>query len=208
MMQATKIRLSPEEKALVLDPAWILTKRSVMEKAGALLGGVAERYQALMGQYGTSAGPLGPIAVRFPKLSRGENYRGLPYMILDYPAVFDKENVFAIRTMFWWGHYFSITLHLKGVYRERYLPALLENIPATGEWHVAVSEDEWTHAVEEGTYVRWDGAGGVRGGHYPVLPYFKIASVLPLVHWDGAADWLEHRFGEVVGWLCGDGGRG
>lgn len=192
-MQATKIRLSPEEKALVTDPAWILTKRSVIEKAGVLLGALAERYRV-------TAVSLGIVADRFPKLSRGENYLGLPYMILDYPAVFDKENVFAIRTMFWWGHYFSITLHLKGTYRFRYLPSLLERIPRTGEWHLAVTEDEWVHAVGEGAYVVWNGVADT-------LPYFKIASVLPLERWDEAADWLENRFGEVVGWLH-EGGNG
>ena len=32
------------------------------------------------------------------------------------PAVFSKENIFAIRTMFWWGNFFSISLHVSGKY--------------------------------------------------------------------------------------------
>ena len=49
-----------------------------------------------------------------PKIAKGENYLQLPYVLLDYPRCFDKENIFAIRTMFWWGNFFSITLHLSG----------------------------------------------------------------------------------------------
>ena len=41
------------------------------------------------------------------KISRGENYRGLPYLILDYPAYFSQKDIFAFRTMFWWGHFFQ-----------------------------------------------------------------------------------------------------
>ena len=49
-----------------------------------------------------------------PKITRGENYQLLPYVILDYPRCFQKEQVFAIRTMFWWGKGISITLHVSG----------------------------------------------------------------------------------------------
>ena len=50
------------------------------------------------------------------KISRGENYKGLPYLVLDYPSVFTKNNILAFRTMFYWGNFFSITLHLQGDY--------------------------------------------------------------------------------------------
>jgi hypothetical protein len=48
------------------------------------------------------------------KIFRGENYLGLPYLVLDYPKHFSKDSVFAFRTMFWWGNFFSFTLHLQG----------------------------------------------------------------------------------------------
>ena len=32
-----------------------------------------------------------------PKISKGENYKGLPYVMLDYPRCFGKTDIFAIR---------------------------------------------------------------------------------------------------------------
>lgn len=191
-MQPPKVRLSAEEMALVLDPGWILTKRSVMDKVAILLGDMADRYKAVV------SGKLPqPLCDRFPKLSRGENYRGLPYMILDYPAVFDRVDVFAVRTLFWWGHYFSITLHLKGRYKDQYLPNVLLGLTSAGGggWHVAISEDEWAHAVEPGTYAAWNGETAGRS-------FFKMAWVLPLDRWEDVCDLLEDRLRELLGWLA------
>jgi hypothetical protein len=191
-MQSPKVRLSPEEKALVLDPGWILTKRSVVDKVGLLLGELAGSYQEAV------AGilPAG-LAGRFPKLSRGENYRGLPYLILDYPAVFERNDVFAVRTLFWWGHYFTLTLHLKGRYMDSYLPRVLQGLTSTGGagWYVAVTEDEWVHAIEPGAYAAWS-------GDLAALSFFKMAWVIPLEQWDNVSDRLEERLREVLGWLA------
>ena len=33
------------------------------------------------------------------KISKGENYKNLPFVILDLPNFFEKQNVFAYRTM-------------------------------------------------------------------------------------------------------------
>jgi hypothetical protein len=200
MMRATKIRLSPEEKALVLDPGWILTKRSVMDKVAALLGELADQYRA---QTAGLEGLTPALKEGFPKLSRGENYRGLPYMILDYPAVFDRENVFAVRTLFWWGHYFSITIHLKGKYLYRHLPGLLDGLErgGGGEWHLAVSEDEWVHAVEQGHYTPYHALGGAQRTALAERPFFKMASTIPLDRWDDLYEQLGNRFGEILEWV-------
>jgi hypothetical protein len=198
-MQRAKIQLSEEETALVLDPGWILTKRSVMEKAGLLLGDLAARYQVLA----EASTVIGEQRDRFPKISRGENYRGLPYMILDYPAVFDKTDVFAIRTLFWWGNYFSLTLHLKGRYQRQYLRSVLDSISrhTGGDWHVAISQDEWAHAVLQGDYAPGAGLDREAMKAQERRPFFKATSVVSLERWDDAASLLEERFIEVLQWL-------
>ena len=178
--------------ALIRDPGWILTKRSVMDKIGALMGELSDAYRAETGAL--------PAELRggFPKLSRGENYKGLPYMILDYPALFGREHVFAVRTLFWWGHYFSLTLHLKGRYRERYAPSL----PWAGDWYVAVSEDEWAHDVGREDYKKACDLSEGELGRLDRHPFFKMAAVISLEEWDGMYDLLEARFREVMGWLA------
>jgi len=47
------------------------------------------------------------------KITKGENYKGLPYVVLDYPQIKSKEFTVLFRTMFWWGKYISLNLILK-----------------------------------------------------------------------------------------------
>jgi len=127
---------------LVSDPAWILTKNSVVRKVVELFGELSGEWPGMLSWDGG------------PKISRGEQYKGLPWVMLDYPRVFGKEDILAIRTMFWWGHYFSVTLHLKGAYLRTYLPVILARrveLEAAGFWP-GVSADEWEHDHRPGAW--------------------------------------------------------
>jgi hypothetical protein len=141
----SKIRLSPEEWALVNDPQVLIRKNIILQKAELLLGQVAT-----VGQHALT-GPLpvevAPLLQTIPKLSKGEHYKGLPYRILDYPRLFSKEEVFACRTFFWWGHAFTFMIHLKGIYLQQYGDALLEAAyyASTKEWRIAWEGEEWEH---------------------------------------------------------------
>ena len=99
---------------------------------------------------------LFPLAVvqSMPKIAKGENYRQLPYVILDYPRCFDKENVFAIRTMFWWGNFFSCSLHLSGMYKILFAKALQKNIYLLqkNNFYICINKDEWQHHFEADNY--------------------------------------------------------
>src|SRR5438874_13559943 len=89
-----------------------------------------------------------------PKISRGEKYRGLPYVMLDYPRFFSKEDILAIRTFFWWGNFFSITLHVKGKFLAPISALIIINLKALlkKEFFISVSGDEWDHDLTGGDY--------------------------------------------------------
>src|SRR6185369_14445953 len=111
-MDEAKIRLSQKELELVSNTEWILTKNEVITKAKLLLGSVLDEQIKWLSHHKLIL--PSEIKESSPKISKGENYRGLPYMVLDHPRRFDKEDVFAIRTLFWWGNFFSTTLQLSG----------------------------------------------------------------------------------------------
>jgi hypothetical protein len=153
-MNPAKIRLSPKEMELVTNADWILTKNAIMEKVRALLAG-----QLLMQQSSISSIKLSLTEVvleKAAKISRGENYKGLPYVILDHPRYFSTTDTLAIRTMFWWGHFFSTTLQLAGKFREQYTTSLcrhyieLKNADA----YISSSNEQWQHHFEEDNYLR------------------------------------------------------
>jgi hypothetical protein len=114
MNTSTKIHLSILETELIQNKEWILTKRKIIEKVYLLFGSTHDSYKEILKNEQLLPEPHYKNITG--KISKGENYHGLPYVILDYPALFSKEDIFAVRTMFWWGNFFSISLHLSGKY--------------------------------------------------------------------------------------------
>ena len=198
-MSSAKVHLSAEEWKLVTDSQVILTKNSVMEKVVALMAGLSEGYRPVWEAVeGTKVGTLlmaglGPAS---PKISRGENYRGLPWVMLDYPRYFGKEDVFAIRTMFWWGHAFSVTLHLKGRYREQFLSGVEKNwtVLATAGFHVGISEDEWRHEHAPDNYEAMRAAVDVKR----TGDFLKLSSAVGLHRWEDAPEELMSMFKTLI----------
>src|SRR5580698_8612281 len=99
-MIETKIKLSAHELMIAQDAGLILTKNAIIQKTIGLFSNLAENMQIELVKTKLPE----EIKITEPKISKGENYKGLPYVILDYPRSFGKENIFAIRTFFWWGN--------------------------------------------------------------------------------------------------------
>jgi len=196
MNDAAKVQLSKEEMALVSDPVWILTKNSIMGRAVQLMAEMSQRYEpelAGLRQVMASGGSHLPANWDRPKISRGENYQGLPYVVLDQPRLFGKEDILAIRTMFWWGHYFMVTLHLKGALQERFEVGLerhAEELAAAG-FHIATSGDEWEHELEGDNYrlLQADSLDGK--GTYP---FIKLSAKCSLDKWNESPGILFELF--------------
>jgi hypothetical protein len=150
-MNEAKIRLSDSERELVSDAQWILTKNRIMEKGMQLLGQLQPLYAVILNRHQQLPASLLQSS---PKISRGENYRGLPWLVLDYPRLFGKEDVLALRTMFWWGHFFSITLQVAGAYQRKFEQKIIGAYPilAKAGYSVCIADDPWQHHFETDHY--------------------------------------------------------
>lgn len=143
-------RLTDQEFTYLCDQQFLLSKLEISKKMEGLLGEVEKKLYTIIPEYSWPAGVL----VRAGKLSKGENYLGLPYFILDYPRRFDKEHVFAFRTMFWWGNFFSATLHLAGKYLDMSKDALdanLEHLSAS-DAYICVNDTPWEYHYQSDNY--------------------------------------------------------
>jgi hypothetical protein len=200
-MEATKILLSEEELNLVQDTHWLLTKNNIIEKAKALFGGLAA---SLQDEINSNASKLPEVIHLFsPKVFKGEYYQGLPYVMLDYPRVFTRDDVLAMRTMFWWGNFFSVTLQLKGSYQQQYGEKLLQNKRLLAEkgFYVSVSEDEWRHDFHPDNYVPVELNNdklerAIKG------PFIKLAARIPLSHWNDALQLVGEYQLAIIGLLA------
>ena len=199
-MDDSKIRLSEEEWQLVQNSAWILTKHAVIDKVYHLFGQLAQCMQLELEQ----PHQLPPEVLRHsPKISKGEQYERMPWVVLDYPRCFGREDVLAIRTFFWWGHYFSSTLHLKGIYRQAFGPKL-EQLAAAGKldgYYCCAGGAEFDFDVRGKGYTLLEGQSAALT-NAANSPFIKLALTHSLEEWDEAQEKLLEAFTAFIRMLA------
>jgi len=198
-MNAAKIRLSQKEMELVTNADLILTKNAILNKVKEMLAKLQPEQERHLQLY---KGKIPEdLFLSSPKISKGENYNGLPYLILDFPKVFNTTTVYAIRTMFWWGNFFSITLHLSGTYKkknEEKIIAAFEVLQKNGFFYCA-NDEEWEHHFEPGNYISlttitkecFEKEVGKKD-------FIKLAHKIPLQQWVNAEENMLTCFKQLI----------
>ena len=89
------------------------------------------------------------------KITAGENYKGLPYLVMDYPRVFERQDLMTFRTMIWWGNEASLTLHLQGKYWDKYQNLVIKNLKETASQNLnwCVNSTPWEYHFEPDNYL-------------------------------------------------------
>jgi len=137
---------------LVSSPEIILTKNAILQKIRSFLEALQIKQLEILKEYASKFPE--EVLKTSPKISRGENYKGLPWLVLDNPRHFQHNNIFAIRTMFWWGNFFSITLHLSGKYKNDFLGKNSESISMLkkNDFYIYAGQKEWEHDFDPESY--------------------------------------------------------
>lgn len=81
------------------------------------------------------------------KISKGENYLGMPWVALDAPAVFERKSILAFRHLFLWGYSLSVNLHISGHFLEHIELAKLKNLKNENWFHLT-GADAFLHHYE------------------------------------------------------------
>jgi len=197
MREEAKIHLSPLEMEVVNNTEWIFTKQIIIDKVYHLFGLLHDEYKETM----AFEKEFLPAGFQKPggKIAKGEKYNGLPYLILDYPAMYKKENVFAVRTMFWWGNFFSISLHLSGKYFKS-----INNISESftflrqKNFYVCVNENEWEHDFDSSNFIDINKLEAGQEEKMIEKSFFKIAKKIELKKWEFAPQFLMQAFKEII----------
>ena len=137
--------LSANELEIIHDLQFLRTKASVSTKIHDLLIATRHSLESTLSKVNSPEFQRGLF--KQGKISKGENYLGLPYQVLDYPTYFSKANTFAFRTMFWWGNFFSATLHLEGLSHQLYKQKFIGNIDrlSTQEIYICTGDTPWQY---------------------------------------------------------------
>lgn len=188
-MTPANVKLSKNEMLLVCDPQFILTKNVIIQKVYELFGLLANDFVKHSNEIGLLSKNVLSVS---PKIYRGEQYKELPYVMLDYPRYFSREHTLAIRCFFWWGNFFSINMHLSGDFLKMYGTSVLANA-VKNNWKVSIHNSPWEHHFEENNFI--DAASlNLSAMQLQEMKFLKIAKNIPLAQWDCAYDFFSGNF--------------
>ncbi len=206
-MSLTKVTLSAKEQELVQDTGFILTKNAVIQKVYTLFGDLSEVYKSSLQK--AAANGIDSTGFSTPKIARGEQYEGLPWVMLDYPRQYLSSNAFGIRSFFWWGNFGSITLQLSGDYQQRWLPAIQDyfetNDPGMNRyegWFLGKGENPWLHHFREDNFEKLSKKSFTGIAE---RPFIKLAKKASLSEWDALPSFYANGFGEILMMLTAKG---
>ncbi len=197
MDEEAKIQLSKREMELVNNTDWIFTKQLIIEKVYLLLGQLHDEYKKKI----VREKRFLPSQLLKPggKISKGENYKGLPYVILDYPAFFSKQKILAVRTLFWWGNFFSIALHISG---ENFKGITISDeaieFLKQRNFSICVNENEWEHHFHSSNFVSVNEMNNRALKKLNEKHFLKIAKKTELAEWNSSRKFLEEAFEEII----------
>lgn len=199
-MNNANVKLSKAELSLVTDASFILTKNNIIAKVYNMFGLLSSQWQNNTGMLPAEASNISP------KIYKGEQYLGLPYVMLDYPRLYTNTNVLAVRCFFWWGNFFSITLHVAGSMLQTYKHQLAQWVDGhSGQgWYICVNDEPWQHHFGENNYCSIDITGNeILSDRIESNSFVKLAKKLPLEQWDDAVSFFMKEYGELMQVLAG-----
>ncbi len=140
--------------------------------------------------------------LRAGKISKGENYQSLPYFLLDYPRLFTKTEVFAYRTMLWWGNEMSCTLHLAGETLSIYRDKIQERIKKEKGIFFCVNEDPWEYHFEPSNYLPVEELEEKNiKNQIETHDFIKISNKISIDKWDEFGDFTLTTFRRFLNML-------
>ena len=188
-MVRVKLQFSKEESVLLTDPAFILTKNRILARISELMGAISDEEVKITDLLREQ---LPPELFQFPpKLSRGEQYQQLPWLMLDFPRVFQEPDQLAIRQFFWWGKLFSSTLVVSGRHKEAVLHSHLLQWP---DLYICVHASPWEHHFEADNLQLISSLSDEKYRSICKKEFLKLAFQLPVENWEQAPEFFIQSY--------------
>lgn len=182
MNYPNELLFSSADTQLWENTEFLLRKRKVIAQIEQLLQHVEQQLKTQIGNYSF---PL-TTNVQTGKISKGENYQGLPYVVLDFPRYFQKPHVCTFRTLFWWGHFFSCQVVMCGSPAQHYLPHLQQqyNNLLEQEVYCCIHENAWQHHFQAPNMRLIDTLSYEEvAAHSQQYQFIKLARKIPLANY-------------------------
>lgn len=144
---------SAEELSIIHNTDFFRLKSTVTQKFYQLFGELIKEIK-LENRLSEFDFPKG-MDITNGKITKGENYLGLPYVVADFPKIFNQQGVFTFRMWFWWGNYISFTWHISGTYLDKqgaFLISKFNDFQQAG-FLIFIGNDQWQQDITENSYL-------------------------------------------------------
>ncbi len=187
--------ITEKELLILQDRDFLLTKTTTINKIYNLLELTRDKLKTIVKNSNFSF-PEGTDILN-GKISKGENYKNLPYMVLDYPALFTTKSVFAYRTMFWWGNFFSASLHLEGMALNYYRKSITLNLDKLlkKNVYIGVGDTPWQYHYEDDNYSLLNEA---HSDFITNCKFLKLSKKIELKKWNDVPEFSTNFFELVL----------
>jgi hypothetical protein len=177
-VQVTHFGFSSDEEKVISEQTFFILKSNATKKIIDQFGVIEREMKSRISVFDMNVKGLN---ISSGKIFRGENYKLFPYILLDYPRLFSKESVFAFRSMFWWGHEFSFTLHLQGIALGQFRNSLFKNYDLLKNKDVffCVNDTPWQYDFSEENYRSIDHVANAKN-EMLTKPFIKLSRKLPV----------------------------
>lgn len=174
---------SPFELNILQDKSFLTAKNDLSQKIISYLADIERALEESVNESGYDF-PQGTF-LKAGKISKGEQYLKLPYFVLDFPRLFTQKEVFAFRTMLWWGHEFSCTLHLQGEVLNREKSKLLTRLYDQPDLYFCVHPHPWEYHFEPDNYIKLkDLTAQQLENHIDKFGFIKLSRQIPVLNWN------------------------
>lgn len=144
-MRKSTINLTKKELLFANNPQYPLTKQTIFKKLAEsfhhLSDEVAKKYPYLL--------LVTENEIIQGKISRGENYRFMPYLVSDTPQIKEKHFPVLFRVVFWWGHSFVLHYYIRKEHVSKLkINDLKGSYINTGDQHI------WENDLEDKSWLK------------------------------------------------------
>lgn len=175
------ILFTHDELALITDTTFFPAKAVIAQKVKQMLERLHGALSAELAEQSLIVPPgFNPASVQFVK---GEHLEDFPYQYLDFPRFFTRENKFAFRSLFWWGHHVVFALMLEGIHLRRYKENLFNRYANVADRQLALclSPSLWEWNEGPGLTLELTAANKTRvAAVLAHRPSMKVARFVPM----------------------------
>jgi hypothetical protein len=193
-----KLPIPDESEFYLLTNKDIYIKiQSLEAKVTELFGEIAQTLEPIVEDFNSTVPD--ELRSKNPKISRGNNYNGLPWTILDFPRNFDKAGVFAFRLLCLRGNSFILTLHLSRKFYQNYKNSIFENLELfkQNQYLITKGNSEWDHNINNENYIEIpinkNEIVEIKN-KIELIQYIKFAKAIPFNEWNNLTSIIQAEY--------------